>query len=298
MRKEIMVGMNFPGNVRAENLERELQQIVDNGFDYVEYNLSDLPLICSGKPLRPYVDYVKNIFSRFPLQYTAHIGDGLNLRSLEKTELHREVLRSSIDVAAQLNMKMLTIHYSRASVYHREEALFAEACREAADYAAEKGMCIGLENIEVEYPDKVLRMIDRVGRDNFRMTLDTGHMMLAANHFDYSFEQAVKNCAPYVIHMHVNDNNGTFEMARMNDMALYQRMTMGERIPFGKGDVHLPPFWGSIPLGWVFETLDRAGYHGIYMCEYETDLYVPFHRSIQERVRAEAEEAQTRASAQ
>ena len=47
MRKEIMVGMNFPGNVRAENLERELQQIVDNGFDYVEYNLSDLPLICT-----------------------------------------------------------------------------------------------------------------------------------------------------------------------------------------------------------------------------------------------------------
>ena len=297
MKKTPLIGMNFPGNVRAEHQEKELQQILDNGFDCVEYNLSDLPLICSGKPLRPYVDFVKQIFEKFPLQYTAHIGNGLNLRSSEKTELHREVLRSSIDVAAQLNMKMLTIHYSRASVYHKEETLFAEACKEAADYAAEKGISIGLENIEVEYPDKVLRMIDRVGRDNFRMTLDTGHMMLAANHFDFSFEEAIRDCAPYVIHMHVNDNNGTFEMARINNMALYQSMSMGERIPFGKGDVHLPPFWGSIPLDRVFETLARCGYGGIYMCEYENELYVPFHRSIQQRVREEAVAAQMRAAA-
>lgn len=288
MSKNIFVGMNFPGGTKAENLEFELQRIVDNGFDYVEYNPSHLPIISSGKIIRPYLDYVKNVFSKFPLRYTCHVGDGFDLRSPEDTEFHREVLRTTIDVAAELKMEVITMHYEQDSGYHKKEELFAQTCREAADYAATKGIRIGLENIEVEYSDKVLKMIDRVGRDNFRMTLDLGHLFLAASHFGFSYEEAVKECAPYVIHVHINDNNGTFELSRLNDIALYRRMSMYERIPFGKGDVHLPPYWGSVPIDWTLETLDRAGYNGIYMCEYSTALYVPFNKSIQENVRAHA----------
>ncbi len=60
-------------------------------------------------------------------------------------------------------------------------------------------------------------------------------------------------------------------------------MTMGWRREFGKGDIHLPPFYGDIPFDEIFTIL--SGYDGFYVCEYTYGDFTPLNRSIQETVR-------------
>lgn len=38
-------------------------------------------------------------------------------------------------------------------------------------------------------------------------------------------------------------------------------------------------------MKWVAETLHEAGFDGIFICEYENNLYVPFAKQIQEDMR-------------
>jgi hypothetical protein len=38
-------------------------------------------------------------------------------------------------------------------------------------------------------------------------------------------------------------------------------------------------------MEWIIETIIEAGFNGIYLCEYENELYAPFHKDIQQNVR-------------
>lgn len=280
-----LIGMNFPGRTRVENLESELQHILDNGFDCVEFCLSDYPLIVGGEIIWEYVNYIKEIFAKFPFRYTGHIGVGLELRNIHELELQKNVLKSSIDICSVLKLNPLTLHFEQASMYLQKEKAFLEGHIEAANYAADLGIMLCIENIEVEHHTKVLEMIDKVDSSNFRMTLDTGHLYLSTMYFGYDFKKAVKECAPYVGHLHLSDNTGSFEEMRLTNFPLYKTLPMGYRIAFGRGDIHLPPFWGKIPMKFVLETLNNVGFNGVYLCEYENELYVPFHKGIQQNVR-------------
>lgn len=39
-------------------------------------------------------------------------------------------------------------------------------------------------------------------------------------------------------------------------------------------------------MKWVIETLHDAGFDGIFLCEYENNLYMPFNKQIQEEMRS------------
>jgi sugar phosphate isomerase/epimerase len=283
--EKVLIGMNFPDKTRAENLEAALQQIVSNGYDCVEFCLSTYPLIAGGEIHWEYVNYVKDIFEKFPLKYTGHIGMGLELRNIHELDLQKSVLKASIDICSVLKLNPLTLHFEQSSMYLQKEKAFLEGHIEAADYAASLGLTLCMENIEVEHHTRVLEMIDKVNRNNFKMTLDTGHLSLSTTHFGYDFKMAVKECAPYVGHIHLSDNTASFEEMRLTNFPLYKTLPMGYRIAFGRGDIHLPPFWGKIPMKWVLETLNDIGFSGVYLCEYENELYVPFQKGIQQNVR-------------
>jgi sugar phosphate isomerase/epimerase len=84
-------------------------------------------------------------------------------------------------------------------------------------------------------------------------------------------------------HVHLNDNTGVFEPLRITDRPRYDAMSMGARRTFGRGDIHLPPFWGAIPFAEVFALL--KDYRGMFVCEYTAQDFLPFNRAVQERVR-------------
>jgi len=70
------------------------------------------------------------------------------------------------------------------------------------------------------------------------LTLDMAHLFLAANLLGFDYLDAVRTAVPWVKHLHANDNFGRLDQG-------YEVLT--ERLPFGEGDLHLPPGWGRIP---------------------------------------------------
>lgn len=281
-----ILGVNAPLDLNGENAADRLRQVRDFGFQCVELNLGMLPLIIGGEVCQPFVQFLSGVMEQIPLFYTAHAGFGLDLRDLPRHELHKRVLQASIDVCGQLGITRLVLHFEKASPVEREEAAFFQAHREAADYAARKNVMLCMENVEIEDYRRVVEMVRRIDHPFFRMTLDLGHLFLSVNHFGGEFLQAVRECAPYVEHLHINDNLGWFEPLRLSDFTQYRLLPMGYRVTYGSGDIHLPPLWGKVPIREALEILRAFHYRGIFLCEYENTLYVPFGRQIAGETRA------------
>ncbi|MDW7659441.1 MAG: sugar phosphate isomerase/epimerase family protein [Bacillota bacterium] len=289
--KSSVIGVNFPKATSPLNVSSALADIERCGFDCAELTMTTFPLIIGGDVSWTYVNYLKSILSQHNLIYTAHIGSGLNLRKLDEHDLHRNVLRSTLDVCDALDMRLLTVHFEEASRILAEEAAFMDAHAEMANYAKSKGILLCIENIEVEHHTRVIDMIRQIDHDHFKMTLDIGHLNLSTAYFGGSFETAVAECAPYVRHIHLSDNTGRFEKMRLTNFPLYKTLNMNMRISLGYGDIHIPPFWGKIPIRQTLQTLQNDGYDGIYLCEYENSLYAPFNQEIQACVRTAVETA-------
>ena len=113
----------------------------------MEFCLSTVPLIAGGEIVEPYAAYVRDVFSRYPLKYTAHIGTGLDLRNLADYDLQKNVLKASIDLCTLLGMDRLTLHFESESPIQRQRF---RRHTQAAVYAASKSVFLLIENIEVE----------------------------------------------------------------------------------------------------------------------------------------------------
>ena len=73
------------------------------------------------------------------------------------------------------------------------------------------------------------------------MTLDIAHLHIAAHDLGFDYLAAVAAAAPWVKHLHANDNFGRLDQGFDNEV---------DRWAYGEADIHLPPGWGSIPRAW------------------------------------------------
>ncbi len=288
--KDIVVGVNLPDvNGDPHAARSKLASTAEDGFDCVEIRLDQFPFIINGEVRGEVVAFVRGLLQEHRFVYTAHIGKGLDLRDLARYALHTKVLRSSIEVCSALGMRLLVLHYEAKSTDLLAEEKFLEAHAEAADYAAGLGVALRIENIEVERIDPLIDFVKKVGRKDFLLTFDTGHAYLASHRFHFDFLESLRQALPYVGHLHLSDNAGTFEELRLTNRLAYDNLATGYRVTFGRGDVHIPPFWGHIPYPEVFQLL--CDYDGIFVCEYHSDFFRPFNRSVQEKVRGAIREA-------
>jgi sugar phosphate isomerase/epimerase len=282
--KDIKVGVNLP-NCGSDpgRMNEWLRSFAADGFDCVEISLDTFPIIIGGEVCRDYVDAMRSVLARHHLAYSAHVSLGVDLRDTRNYDFQKKALFASIDVCGALGANPLVLHYELESRDTRVEERFLETHCEAADRAAGLGLALCIENIEVEHVEPVVRFVRQVDRPNFRMNFDTGHAFLASRYFHFDFLEALRMALPLLGHVHLNDNTGVFEELRITDRPRYDRLSMGYRRTFGRGDIHLPPFWGAIPFTEVFGLL--KDYHGMYVCEYTAQDFIPFNRSVQERVR-------------
>jgi len=281
---DIQVGVNLPSCGSDPNrMDEWLRTFSADGFDGVEISLESFPLIIGGELRREYVEVVGGVLARHPLTYSAHVSLGVDLRDTPKLDLQKETLFSSIEACRALNANPLVLHYELASRDAQVELRFLEAHREAADLAARLGLELRIENIEVELVEPVVRFVREVDRPNVRMNFDTGHAFLAARYFHFDFLESLRMALPVLGHVHLNDNTGVFEELRITDRPRYDHLSMGYRRTFGRGDIHIPPFWGAIPFAEVFALL--KDYRGPFVCEYAAQDFMPFNRSVQEKVR-------------
>ena len=286
-----LVGVNVPGGTKLSALDGALREIAADGFEAAELNLSSCPLIIGGRLMKPVVEYMRTVLRKYDLHYTAHAGYGMDLRNLADQKLQHDVLFASIDACAELGLNPLNLHYEEYSRKVPEEEAFFRNVREAADYAQTKGVKLNVENIEVEDYRYALEAVQKLNHPNVGMTLDLGHLFISSRYFGYDYMDAVRACAPYARHLHINDNNGVFEPMRLSNMQLYNTLDKGYRFAFSRGDIHIPPFWGDVPLKDAFRVLKDAKYGGIWLCEYYSHLFSPLNGDILMNVRKMIAEA-------
>jgi sugar phosphate isomerase/epimerase len=103
---------------------------------------------------------------------------------------------------------------------------------------------------------QLIRQVEAVNHSHFGLTLDFGHLFLAANYCGFDYLEAIRQASPYIRHLHSSDNfgrlGGVFEQ-------------YSDRLPYGDGDTHIPPGWGAIPYR---DALHQLGeYHGLFVLE-------------------------------
>ena len=107
----------------------------------------------------------------------------------------------------------------------------------------------------------LVRQVEAVGHPLFGLTLDLGHLYLAANTCRFDYLEAIRQAAPYVRHIHGSDNFGRLG-------GVFDELHF--RIPYGDGDVHMPHGWGTLPHAEALAQL--AGYEGLYEALYVMEI--------------------------
>lgn len=146
-----------------------------------------------------------------PISNYAVLGDLLKpnreeyLAEIDRLKLH-------IDVAAKLGIERMRhdiasfrrpFEESKQSDFERAFPQMVEACRTLADYAAGYGITTLVENhgFFVNGSERIIRLIEAVDRENFRMLMDIGNFAC----MDESCYAASLKCFDYTDMVHLKD---------------------------------------------------------------------------------------------
>jgi sugar phosphate isomerase/epimerase len=305
------IGLNIDTrwiNGDLDRLARTLDQVAALGYDSAELSLHSVDTIRFGQLDHHQVAAVRAITSGFPLQYTVHAPNGLNVAHHDDLDLQMQVFRACLEFCAEVEASVLVYHsgqmaleraaWGLAPVPTPEElddywATETTNLKELAEYAARFGVTIGIENRDPHlweiatlaragFPacalplfhggmrlDLLSSQVEQIGAPNVGLTLDVGHAYLAARFWSTDFVSAVAVAAPFVRHLHWHDNFG-----RLDGFSAEQH----DRLPNGEGDLHLPPGWGCIPLEDVRACLDA--YAGWLTMEIRPRYRAHYHRAL------------------
>jgi sugar phosphate isomerase/epimerase len=203
------------------------------------------------------------------LAYSVHSPAVLDLRDRADPDLHHQILLSCVKFSAAIGARVLIVHYEERSEEAAVEARFRAAIEEAAELAGAHELILGIENIEVERTERVLEFLEAVRHPWVRMTYDFAHDYLASGHFGYDHLASARACVPYAAHLHLTDNFGRFNPARLGDFNLYRAIPPANTYITGLGDLHLPLGWGTLPAAAIFAGFAAAGYRGLLISEHD-----------------------------
>lgn len=276
------------GPRKLAQLEQMLDFFQGQGFTMIELGVTGLGVIINGAVRQRELAEVAAVLRNFDLRYSLHAPNRLNLAYDARHELCRQIMRSLIEVCRTLGVDRLVYHSGLQAlddVHHgvRRALLSADelaagerrevaAFKDLAPLAADAGLIIGMENgdshlwehsviAQAGLPREALlthharlqigpivRQLAAIDHPNIAMTLDIAHLHIAAHDMGFDYLAAVSEAAPWVCHLHVNDNFGKLDHGFDNE---------AERLPFGEADLHLPPGWGAIPYAEVFARLPQ-----------------------------------------
>jgi sugar phosphate isomerase/epimerase len=260
------LGVSIGGGDRRDE---ELRWARAVGYNAVEISMDGTGLIFGGRLERRRAGPTVSVFRKHDFRYSVHGPRSLDLRDRANREVQMLLARSTLEFCRAVDAKVLVLHFDQRSQDPEDESAFEEGVLRLSDEAGD--VLVGIENIEVERMEPVVECVRRLNRPNVGMTLDIGHARLAAAYFRVDCLEAVRQALPYVRHVHVNDNFGRYDPLRLENFTLYRTQTPADTFPLGKGDLHLPVGWGSIPLEQVFALL--RGYRGTVVHEYRAQLF-------------------------
>ena len=262
------------------------------GFSGAELPIPGLNVIMNGELIRERVEAVQQAIAPFDFRYSVHAPGRTNLAFGVDHDMECRVLEACVRFTNAIGGRVLVYHSGlqaldaartgTASLPSEDElARGAErevaALQKLAPIAEDLGVVIGMENgdphlweyalmiREGKSPDDLSRYHARmrtsalvaqaqaVNHASVGITLDLGHLHLAARALGEEYLEAISTAAPWVCHLHINDNFGKLDAGHDAE---------GDRLTYGEADLHLPPGWGAIPFAAAFDRLN----------EYEGDI--------------------------
>lgn len=138
------------------------------------------------------------------------IGANFLKQNVEEVNLEIKRVKKHVDIAHELGVQFMRHDLasrppSEATIskFSEDLHLLTEVCREIADYALQYGIVTSIENhgFYIQSSDRVQLLVNKVGRSNFRTTLDIGNFLCT----DEDPVSAVKNNIPLASVVHVKD---------------------------------------------------------------------------------------------
>ena len=268
------------GSLKA--LQRDLVAFQEFGLTAAEISVHGLDAIKNGRLDHRRTAETKKILSNFPLAYSTHAPNPLNLMDRRCPEMHRDVLLASLEFTAAIGASCMVYHPGRylpeeefasrgplsLPQWEQQALLDQEAELLQAAAVAFPETIIAMENARpylhhspycyAEIPQVLTDQIRRINRDNVRMNLDFGHLHLSAKFYGLEMLAEIRSAAPFIAHCHVHDNFGHSVYAG--------EKIQTHQLPFGRGDSHMPVGWGNIPFSSLFAEFIH-GYDGLLICE-------------------------------
>jgi len=248
----------------GKELDRRLQSLADAGYTHAEVFTDYSDLYVGGRVNSQQLARLLAVLDkhRHHLNYTYHLPGQVNLFDLADRHVHERLLRSGIEVGKAIGAESMVYHPGcrlRPSA-GTSVAMFDLMARERetliplADKVASWGSDIAIETwidtgcyagySYATWPELLATQVETINHPAVGLCLDFGHLYIAARWYGFDFMQGVARLAPLTTHFHVQDSMGIVDYDGRRDPAL------------GRGDLHLPPGWGDIPLEKVFSQFD------------------------------------------
>ena len=160
----------------AAAFEQHLEFAGEIGLDVIDFHLSGMPRDSA------FIMRIKSMCVDAGL-LIGYLGGGKFVGPLEERSARLDIGRQDVDTAALIGAQMLRVfaRFKWPDTVEEQERFWGpmiEDFREISDYAAEKGVVIGLQNHNhssfAMNTDQVLRILQDVERPNFTYIMDTG----------------------------------------------------------------------------------------------------------------------------
>ncbi len=287
------------------DLEETLGRMRDLGYRLVEVDISGFPVIVDGQIRTRQLNEAAAVLRAAGMRYSVHGLSRLNLAYDPRHALCRRIMACQIQVCQAIGATRLVYHSGLqaldATRYRVRAGLLSdtelaegarrevEALRDLAPYAADAGVVIGMENGDSHQwehaliaahglpreallthharlrIEPIVAQLTAIDHPAVGMTLDIAHLHIAAHDMGFDYLTAIEIAAPWVRHLHVNDNFGRLDQGFDTER---------DRWAFGEADIHMPPGWGAIPYAEVFARL--PAYQGDLILEIKPGFWGAF----------------------
>jgi sugar phosphate isomerase/epimerase len=235
------------------DLNAHLDELAALGCETVELPLYDMDVVVGGRVRNEALQPIRAACAGRPFRYTVHGPLAINFfDEAFRLPRHFDVLKAAMEVSAELGAIHYVIHAGMMPMkevpgiedaYERQREWLARA----GELADTLGLYVCVENlfrghdgrIYTPTPSRLAAELAAIGHPRVVATLDFGHAHLQGAYTGGDLIAQAAALAPYAKHLHIHDNFGL-----VDDIWTF---SVGEKLAFGHGDLHLPVGWGNLP---------------------------------------------------
>jgi sugar phosphate isomerase/epimerase len=268
-----------------DQLDQQLAAVAESGYSHAEIDPHYWDVWVGGRVMEPVLARFETVIARHRdrLRFTMHGPFDANLFEPEDRAAHERLLRASLEVAGELGVETVVFHpgFRPEPPYGLTTAMLdlmrreRETLRGLAEEAHVRGTKIALETwfsrgvpgySYANWPDQLAGQVEQIGHPALGVCVDFGHLAMSAHWYGFDYLAGVRRLAPLTTHFHLQDLTGIPEHASASST-------------LGRGDLHLPPGWGTLPFDDVFSQVDFPR-EPVFNVEIWGTRFLPYRDSI------------------